>query len=76
MTLEEFISALAPSFMESGALLSAETPYKELSDWNSLSALMVITTVGQQMGVSLEASDLYESDTLEDLYRIVVERAD
>lgn len=74
ITLTEFVSALAPSFMESGELLTPETCYKELSDWNSLSALMLITTVGQQMGVSLEASDLYESETLEDLYNIVCSR--
>lgn len=75
MTISEFISTIAPSFMESSALLTAETHYKDLSDWNSLSALMLITTVGQQMGVSLEASDLYDTETIEELYNVVVSRS-
>lgn len=75
MTLQDFISTIAPSFMESGALLTSETRFKELGDWNSLSALMLITTVGQQLGISLEASDLYDADTIADLYNIITSRS-
>jgi len=71
MDINQFIATLAPAFMESGGLLTPETHYKDLSDWNSLAALMVITTIGQECGVSLEASDLFDSETLQDLYDIV-----
>ncbi len=71
MTIEQFITTLAPAFVESGNLLTAETRYKDLGDWNSLAALMTITTIGQQCGVSLDASDLYEAETIRQLYDIV-----
>ena len=71
MNIQEFISKLAPVFTESGALLTPETRFKELSDWNSLTVLMLVTTVGQQCGVSLETSQLYAADTIQDLYDII-----
>lgn len=74
MTIEQFIEILAPSFVESGSLLTPETCYKDLGDWNSLAALMLLTSIGQQCGVSLDASDLYEAETIEQLYDIVCAR--
>ncbi len=71
MDIDQFIATLTPAFMESGNLLTPETRYKDLSDWNSLAALMVITTIGQECGVSLETSDLFDSETLQDLFEIV-----
>lgn len=71
MTLTDFISMLTPAFMESGTLLTPETHFKELADWNSLAALMMITTIGQECGVSLDSSNLFEADTIEDLYKTV-----
>jgi acyl carrier protein len=71
MDINQFIAALAPAFVESGSLLTPETNYKDLSDWNSLTTLMVFTTIGQQFNVSLEVSDLYEAETIEQLYNIV-----
>lgn len=74
MSLEQFIQTLAPAFMESACLLSAETRFKELSDWNSLAALMIITTIGQECGVSLGADDLFNADTIADLYETVCQK--
>ena len=71
MDINQFISTLAPAFMESGCLLTPETHFKELADWNSLAALMVISTIGQQCGVSLETTDLYGSETIQELFDIV-----
>lgn len=71
MTIQNFIEILAPAFMESGCLLTPETRYKELSDWSSLAALMVITTIGQQCGVSLESTDIIETETIQELFDIV-----
>lgn len=71
MEIKQFIETLAPAFMESGCLLTPDTRFKELSDWNSLAALMTISTIGQECGVSLDSSDLYESETIQDLFNIV-----
>jgi len=74
MDINQFITTLAPAFVESGNLLTPETNYKDLSDWNSLAVLMIFTTIGQQYNVNLEVSDLYEAETIEQLYNIVQAR--
>lgn len=72
MDINQFIATLAPAFVESGTLLTPETRFKDLSDWNSLAALMVITTIGQRCGVSLDPSAFFTAETIEQLYNIVI----
>ena len=71
MDINQFIATLAPAFVESCSLLTPETRFKDLSDWNSLAALMVITTIGQKCGVSLDPSAFFTVETIEQLYNIV-----
>lgn len=73
MTFDQFLRSIAPSFMESASLLNADTRYKELSDWNSLTALMIVTTVGQEFGLAVDASVFYSTETLTELYNAIAQ---
>jgi len=71
MTIDEFIDTVSVAFPVSAGSLTPDTRYKDLSDWNSMCALVLITTIGEVYDVSLSPDDALEAETLGDLYQIV-----
>lgn len=76
MEIKEFISNFADQFDDLDAsLLSPETEFKELDDWNSLVALSVIAMIDEEYDVTIKGDDIRNAKTIEDLYNNVKSKA-
>ncbi len=51
--------------------LTAETNFRDLDDWSSMHALIIIAFIDAEYGVTLTAEDLKEAQTVRDIYLIV-----
>jgi len=75
MKVEEFISKLEEQFDDlPKGKLKPDHNFREIFEWNSINALIVIALVQTEYGVMIDAEDLRKSKTLNDIYRIIDQR--
>lgn len=74
MNLQEFIENFAAQFDETDAtVFTADTKFKQLDEWSSLTALSIIAMVDDEYDVIIKGNDIISSDTIQDLYNVVVQ---
>lgn len=75
MTLNEFIEAFASEFDETPLEeFKADTVFKDLEEWSSLTALSIISMVDDQLEKQLTGADIRNCDTVEELYNVVISK--
>lgn len=75
MDIQEFIENFSAQFEDTdAALFTAETKFKELDEWSSLMALSIIAMVDDEYDVIIKGNDITNSDTIQDLFNIVVKK--
>lgn len=73
MELKDFIKNFAEQFEDTDANeIKAETVYKELDEWSSLTALSIIAMVDEEYDITIKGEDIKKSETVEDLYNLVI----
>ena len=73
MNIQEFIENFAAQFDDTDvADFTAETNFKQLDEWSSLTALSVIAMVDDEYDVIIKGNDIINSETIQDLYDVVV----
>lgn len=71
MTLDEFVKAFAAEFDETPEdQFKADTEFKALDEWSSLTALSIIAMVDDQMDKTITGADIRSSKTIEDLFNL------
>ena len=72
MGIKAFISNFAEQFDDLDAsVLTPETEFKSLEDWNSLVALSVIAMIDEEYDVTIKGDDIRSAKTIQDLYNNV-----
>jgi acyl carrier protein len=72
MNQEEFIRLFAEQFDDTDpAEITADTEFRQLEEWDSMVALMVIAMVDEEYNVKISGEDIRSSTTLADLMQIV-----
>ena len=72
MALDEFVTAFAEEFDETPAeQFKADTVYKELDEWGSLTALSIIALAMEGFNKKITGADLRACNTIEDLYNLI-----
>ncbi len=72
MDIKDFIEKFAEQFDDTPIEnLTAEVRFKELDEWSSLIALSVIAMADEEYNVTLVATDIRNSETIEDLFNAV-----
>ena len=71
--IEEFTQNLVAEFedIELGTI-TPTTNYRDIKGWSSMYALIIIAFVDTHFDVALSADDLKTSQTIQDLYQIVL----
>ena len=70
--MENFIENFAAQFEETDAVLfTAETKFREIDEWSSLTALSIIAMVDEEYHTRLTGDDIRASKTIEDVYNCV-----
>ena len=73
MILDDFIKAFAAEFDDTPIeIFKAETHYRELDEWGSLTALSIISMVDDEMGKRVTGADLRNCTTIEELFNLVM----
>ena len=68
----EFLTNFADLLEDiSAATLNAETKFRELDEWSSLTALSVIAMADEVYGVTLTGEDIRSAVTLGDLFQVI-----
>ena len=76
MELKEFIENFAAQFDETDAIeFTAETEFKALDEWSSLTALSIIAMIDEEYDISIKGDDIRDSETIEDLFNKVKDKA-
>ena len=71
MSIEDFIVVFKESFDELAAEIKPSTRFKELEEWTSMQALLLIAHIDDTIHVVLEADDVRNAQTVQDLFEIV-----
>jgi len=72
MNIEEFIENFVAQLDETDPeSVTAETRFKELEEWSSLTALSIIAMVDDEYDVIIKGNDILKSDTIQDLFEVV-----
>ena len=72
MTLDEFVKAFAAEFDETPEdQFKANTEYKSLEEWGSLTALSIIALAMEGFEKKITGADLRSCNTIEDLYNLI-----
>lgn len=71
LTLSDFIDAMASCFSPE-ATVEAGVQFREMEEWSSMQALIVIATVDEHFGVTLPEKDFRKAETFEDLYQLTI----
>ena len=72
MKIEDFIENFAAQFDETNPEeFVADTVFKELDEWSSLTALSIIAMVDDEYDVIIKGNDILKSETIQDLFEIV-----
>lgn len=72
MTIEEFTTQLEHEFEDLvPGTLTPDTHYRDIKNWSSMHALIIIAFADANFGVELNASDLRNTQTIRDLYNII-----
>lgn len=75
MDSEEFIQLFAEQFDETEASeFKAETSFRELEEWDSMVALMVIAMIDEEYNVKVSGDDIRNSTTVQDLISVVASK--
>ena len=72
MTLSEFVQAFAEEFDETPVeRFAADTDYKDLEEWGSLTALSIVAIAKEHFGKKITGADLRNCTTIEELYNFI-----
>lgn len=72
MTLDDFIEAFAAEFDDTPAEeFKADTKYRQLDEWSSLTALSIISMVDDQFDKNITGADIRSAETIEDLFNLI-----
>lgn len=74
MDINEFIDKFAAEFFETDREeFNEETKFKELEEWESLTALTILAMVARDYSVKLSGNDIINAVTIKELFNRVVE---
>jgi acyl carrier protein len=73
MNREEFLKGFQEQFEDTDeSLITFQTKYKDLEEWSSMMALIIIAFIDENYSKSLSGDDFKNSTTIEELYQILI----
>ena len=72
MDIQEFIKNLTNQFDDpESVILTPDTNFRELADWDSLTAMMTVVMADEVYGVTLPPDKMREAKTVRELFELV-----
>lgn len=75
MDLNGFVNAFKAEFEETpDELFTPKTVYKKFEEWDSLKVLSIISMVDEEFEKTITGADLRASNTIEELYNLILSK--
>jgi acyl carrier protein len=75
MELNDFVNNFVDQLDETDrSLITGQTDFRSIEEWSSFVALTIIAMVDSEYGVKISGEDIKKSNTIEDIYKIVISR--
>lgn len=72
MEIKEFIENFADQFEETDAAeIVADTVFRELEEWTSLTALSVMAMIDEEYDIQLKGDEMRSANTVQELFDLV-----
>lgn len=76
MELQEFVQNFANQFDDTDAeMFTPETKFRDLEEWSSIMGLSIILMIDEEYGITIEAADMKQVETIEELFNVVQSKA-
>ena len=73
LTLRNFLEVFS-SLFQNGNEISVDSKFRELEEWSSMQALIVITEIDEHFGVTIPERDFRAAQTVSDLYQLTLKQ--
>jgi acyl carrier protein len=67
----EFVEVIKGLFADASSI-NAEVRFRELEEWSSMQALILIAAVDEHFGVTLPEKEFRKANTVEDLFLLTI----
>lgn len=75
MNITDFIENVKDQFDTlDNVEVTADTEFRQLEGWTSLIALMIITMIDEEYGVTINGDDMKQCTSIQDIYNMTVSR--
>lgn len=75
MELNKFLVLFSEQFDDTPAdQIRPDTLFKDLGEWGSLTALSVMAMVDEEMEIRITGADIRASNSIEDLYNLIMSK--
>ncbi|HAH57739.1 MAG: acyl carrier protein [Lentimicrobium sp.] len=75
MNIEDFIARIEEEFDDlTPGSLKPESVFREVFEWNSINALILIALIKTEYDVTINAEDIANAKTVNDIYQVVQSR--
>ena len=71
MNSKEFIEFLKDQLNNNNIEITLESKFKSLPDWDSLTAMLLITNLKEDFNIELSVKDLNDCLTVKDIYDLI-----
>ena len=72
MVINEFVKSFCDQFEETDtSSINEETIFRDIDEWDSLTALSIIAMVDEMYNVKLTGDDIKNSQKIKDIYEII-----
>ena len=75
MKIEDFIASLEEEYEDiAPGTLKPQSAFREVFEWSSINALILIALVKTKYDVSINADDIASAITIQDLFKIILSK--
>ena len=75
MDIKEFIENFSAQFEETDAsMFNAETKFRELDEWSSLTALSILAMIDEEYDIQLSPVEMRTTNTIQELFDLVASK--
>jgi len=72
-TLQHFLEVFSSLFQERD-VITANSKFRELEEWSSMQALIVIAAIDEHFGITIPERDFRAAQTVSDLYKLTLKQ--
>ena len=73
-TFQKFLEVFQSLFQVGADDIKADSEFRELEEWSSMQALIVIAAIDEHFGVTIAERDFREAKTVDDLFQTTVKK--